>query len=114
MTCLIGIAASIPSLCVVPYALDSNDMKFFHPNGFVRAQEMVDYVADALDVLLAEAAEGKPRLLNIGYHLRICGRPGRFKAFSGVLDVLDKHRERIWIATRAEIAQAFIQSSQPS
>lgn len=103
-----------PPLCVVPYALDSNDMKFFHPNGFVRAQEMVDYVSDALEVLLAEAAEGKPRLLNIGYHLRICGRPGRFKAFSGVLDVLDKHRDRIWIATRADIAQAFIQSSQPS
>jgi hypothetical protein len=43
-------------LVVVPHALDANDMKFFHPNGFVRAAEMVDYVADALDVLEAEAA----------------------------------------------------------
>ena len=54
-----------PPLLVVPYALDSNDMKFFHPNGFVRAREMVEYVTDALDVLEAEAARGLPRLLNL-------------------------------------------------
>ncbi|MEM0908080.1 MAG: polysaccharide deacetylase family protein, partial [Pseudomonadota bacterium] len=72
-------------LIVVPYGLDANDMKFFHPNGFVRATEMLEYVADALDVLEAEAEQGLPRLLNIGFHLRIVGRPGRFKAFEGVL-----------------------------
>ena len=94
-------------LLVVPYALDTNDMKFFHPNGFVRAAEMVDYVADALDVLEAEAARGAPRLLNIGFHLRIVGRPGRFKAFEGVLRELTRRRERLWIARRDEIAQAF-------
>jgi peptidoglycan/xylan/chitin deacetylase (PgdA/CDA1 family) len=94
-------------LMVVPYALDANDMKFFHPNGFVRASEMVEYVADALDVLAAEADRGLPRLLNIGFHLRIVGRPGRFKAFAGVLDELDRRRDRLWIATRADIARAF-------
>lgn len=94
-------------LMVVPYALDANDMKFFHPNGFVRAAEMVEYVADALDVLEAEAARGLPRLMNIGFHLRIVGRPGRFKAFAGVLDELDRRRDRVWIATRAQIARAF-------
>lgn len=94
-------------LVVVPYGLDANDMKFFHPNGFVRASEMVEYVADALDVLGAEADRGLPRLMNIGFHLRIAGRPGRFKAFAGVLEDLERRRDRIWIATRAQIAQAF-------
>lgn len=94
-------------LLVVPYALDANDMKFFHPNGFARAAEMVDYVTDALDVLESEAARGLPRLLNIGFHLRIAGRPGRFKAFTGILDALERRRDRIWIATRADIARAF-------
>jgi peptidoglycan/xylan/chitin deacetylase (PgdA/CDA1 family) len=94
-------------LLVVPYALDSNDMKFFHPNGFVRAREMVDYAADALSTLLDEARAGKPRLLNLGFHLRIAGRPARFPAFAGILDMLAARRDEIWIATRAEIAAAF-------
>jgi peptidoglycan/xylan/chitin deacetylase (PgdA/CDA1 family) len=100
-------------LVVVPYALDTNDMKFFHPNGFVRASEMVDYVTDALNVLEAEAARGVPRLLNIGFHLRIVGRPGRFKAFEGVLAELDRRRDRIWLARRIEIAEAFDRAAAP-
>ncbi|MFD2238959.1 polysaccharide deacetylase family protein [Aureimonas populi] len=94
-------------LLVIPYALDTNDMKFFHPNGFVRAVEMVDYVRDALDVLEAEAARGHARLLNIGFHLRIIGRPGRFKAFQAILDELTRRRDRLWIARRIDIARAF-------
>lgn len=97
-------------LIVVPYALDANDMKFFHPNGFVRAADMIEYVSDALDVLEAEAAEGMPRLLNIGFHLRIVGRPGRFKAFEGVLAGLSQRRERLWIARRMDIARAFAEA----
>jgi peptidoglycan/xylan/chitin deacetylase (PgdA/CDA1 family) len=98
-------------LVVLPYALDSNDMKFFHPNGFVRAREMVDYVADALSVLAAEAERGRPRLLNVGFHLRIAGRPARFPAFTGVLDLLAQHRDRLWLATRADIARAFAKAN---
>lgn len=94
-------------LLVVPYALDTNDMKFFHPNGFVRATEMVDYVADALDVLEAEGRAGGARLLNIGFHLRIVGRPGRFKAFDCILAELSRRRRNIWIARRVDIARAF-------
>jgi peptidoglycan/xylan/chitin deacetylase (PgdA/CDA1 family) len=98
-------------LLVVPYALDSNDMKFFHPNGFVRAGDMVGYVSDALDVLEAEAARGLPRLLNVGFHLRIVGRPGRFGAFTGVLDEIARRRGRLWVATREEIARAWVERS---
>jgi peptidoglycan/xylan/chitin deacetylase (PgdA/CDA1 family) len=102
-----------PALLIVPYALDSNDMKFFHPNGFVRASEMVAYVADALSVLIAEAKAGKPRLLNIGFHLRIVGRPARFKAFADVLALLRRHDADVWVATRVDIARSFAAQCPP-
>nr|WP_246339877.1 polysaccharide deacetylase family protein [Ancylobacter tetraedralis] len=95
------------ALLVVPYAFDSNDMKFFHPNGFVRADEMVDYVVDALDVLEAEAQRGHARLLNIGFHLRIVGRPARFKAFQAIIRELKRRESRLWVARRIDIARAF-------
>ena len=94
-------------LLVLPYALDSNDMKFFHPNGFVRADEMVDYVRDAIDVLLEEGEAGHPKLLNIGWHLRIAGRPGRFAAFKRVLELLESYGDKMWIARRDAIAKSW-------
>lgn len=100
-------------LLVLPYALDTNDMKFFHPNGFVRAREMVDYVADALEVLEEEAGRGHARLLNIGFHLRICGRPARFPAFRDILRLLAGRGDRIWVARRDEIARAFLAAVPP-
>jgi peptidoglycan/xylan/chitin deacetylase (PgdA/CDA1 family) len=101
-------------LLVVPYALDTNDMKFFHPNGFVRARDMVEYVMDALATLEAEAARGLPRLLNLGFHLRICGRPGRFAAFAAILATLAGRRDRLWLARRCDIARAFMAASPPT
>ncbi|MCZ8261388.1 MAG: polysaccharide deacetylase family protein [Beijerinckiaceae bacterium] len=100
-------------LLVLPYALDTNDMKFFHPNGFVRAGEMVDYVSDALEVLLSEADQGRPRLLNIGYHLRICGRPARFPAFEQVLARLAALGDRVYVGRRDAIARAFAAACPP-
>jgi peptidoglycan/xylan/chitin deacetylase (PgdA/CDA1 family) len=102
--------AGAKPLLVVPYALDANDMKFFHPNGFVTADAMVVYVADALDVLLGEAERGRARLLNIGFHLRIVGRPGRFAALARILDRLQALGDRIYIGTRADIARSFAAS----
>jgi len=72
-------------LTVLPYNLDTNDMKFFHPNGFVRAAEMVEYVRDAVDQLLLEAERGRSSTLSIGLHLRISGRPARFRAVTHIL-----------------------------
>lgn len=96
-----------PELLVLPYALDTNDMKFFHPNGFVRAAEMTGYVCDALDTLIGEAERGRSSLLNIGFHLRICGRPARFPAFLETLKRLGELDGRIWVAERRQIAAAF-------
>lgn len=96
--------AAYPSLLVLPYALDTNDMKFFHPNGFARASEFSDYIADALAIMLAEAARGRSGLLNIGLHLRISGRPARFRAVEQIFELLVRHREDIWLARRIDIA----------
>ena len=98
-------------LTVLPYNLDTNDMKFFHPNGFVRAVEMVGYVRDAMDQLLAEAAQDRSSTLSIGFHLRICGRPARFRAVTEILEYLASLEGRIWRAQRIEIARHFAASS---
>lgn len=94
-------------LTVLPYNLDTNDMKFFHPNGFVRAAEMVDYVRDAVDQLLSEAERGRSATLSIGFHLRICGRAARFRAVTGILEYLASLDGRIWRAQRIDIARHF-------
>jgi peptidoglycan/xylan/chitin deacetylase (PgdA/CDA1 family) len=100
-------------LLVVPYALDTNDMKFFHPNGFCRSSEFVSYVQDALHVLLAEADRGKSSILNVGFHLRICGRPGRFRAVEQIMDLIKELGSKVWIARRIDIARHAIATLPP-
>jgi hypothetical protein len=80
-------------------------MKFYHPNGFVTSDEFVSYVRDAIDALLAEGARGKPKMLNIGYHLRIAGRPARIGTLTRVLEYLRSFGGDVWIARRDEIAR---------
>ena len=91
-------------MLVLPYALDSNDMKFFHPNGFVQPGDFSGYVAAALDQLIEEGRRDAPRMLSVGFHLRICGRPARFRAVEAILQDLQRRGSDVWIATRAEIA----------
>jgi len=91
-------------LLILPYGLDCNDMKFFHPNGFVVPQQFVDYAKAAMDQLIAEGERGVPKLLNIGLHLRICGRPARFAAVEGILKLLEARRGEVWVARRRDIA----------
>lgn len=91
-------------LLVVPYALDSNDAKYFHPNGFVTPQEFVDYVEAALDQVIEEAGRGRSCLLNLGFHLRISGRPARFRAVERVLATVKARGDAVWVAQRRDIA----------
>lgn len=98
-------------LVVLPYNLDCNDMKFFHPNGFVRADEMIEYVRDALEQLISESQQGKSATLSVGYHLRISGRPARFKAFSKLLGLLQELGSQVWVARRIDIVNAYQQLS---
>ena len=99
-------------LIVVPYNLDTNDMKFFHPNGFVRSAEMYEYVCDAVEQLLIEARAGKSSTLSIGFHLRIGGRPARFRAVTKILEYLADLDAQIWRARRIDIARHFAAVSQ--
>ena len=93
------------TILALPYAMDTNDMKFYHPNGFVTADEFVNYIRDAIDALLEEGARGQPKLLNIAYHLRIAGRPARIATLTRVLDYLKGLGDAAWIARRSDIAR---------
>jgi len=95
---------------VVPYALDTNDMRFSSASGFPSGQEYFNYLRDAFDVLYDEGdprALDAPKMLSIGLHCRITGRPGRLAALSRFLDHVRSH-EDVWIAQRVEIARHWI------
>ena len=92
---------------IVPYTLDTNDMRFASPSGFANGTELFDYLRDAFDVLYAEGAE-RPKMLSIGMHCRLLGRPGRFASLQRFLDHLHRH-EQVWICRRADIARHWIE-----
>ncbi len=95
----------VPHL-VVPYTLDTNDMRFALPQGFSHGGEFFDYLRDAFDVLYAEGDE-RPAMLSVGMHCRLLGRPGRFRALQRFLDHLEQH-DRVWICRRVDIAHHWI------
>ena len=92
---------------VVPYTLDTNDMRFATPQGFNSATQFFDYLRDSFDVLYAEGAE-HPKMMSIGMHCRLLGRPGRFIALQRFLDHIAAH-ERVWVCRRIDIAQHWRQ-----
>lgn len=94
-------------MLVLPYGFDTNDMKFFHPNGFVQPEDFSNYVSAALATLIEEAERGRSAMLSVGFHLRICGRPARFRAVKTVLAQLARLEGQVWVATRADIAAHF-------
>lgn len=92
-----------PGQLVVPYSLDTNDMRFASAYGFATAAQFATYLGDAFDVLYQEGAQA-PRMMSIGLHGRIVGRPGRTKALVAFLDHLAAHPS-VWVARRVEIAE---------
>src|SRR5215475_2909969 len=88
---------------VVPYTLDANDMRFATPQGFNTAEQFFIYLRDAFDVLYAEGAE-QPKMMSIGMHCRLLGRPGRFRALQRFLDHVQAH-DRVWVCRRIDIAR---------
>ena len=85
---------------IVPYTLDANDFKFLLPNGFVTSDDFYRYLVDAFEQLHAEGG----RMMSVGLHCRIAGRPGRARALDRFLEYLRGH-EDAWVTTRAEIAR---------
>jgi putative urate catabolism protein len=92
---------------VVPYTLDTNDMRFATPQGFNTATQFFDYLRDSFDVLYAEGDE-TPRMLSIGMHCRLLGRPGRFIALQRFLDHIARY-DRVWVCRRIDIARHWQQ-----
>ncbi|QBF32058.1 polysaccharide deacetylase family protein [Thalassococcus sp. S3] len=89
---------------VLPYAFDTNDMRFYNNGGFVFAEDFARYCIAGFDRLLAES-RAAPRMLSIGLHTRIIGRPARIAGLEALLDHIAG--TDAWIATRAEIARAW-------
>ena len=105
------VAAGRPHL-VVPYTLDNNDMKFGGYQGFNSGDQFFAYLRDAFNVLYAEGAE-RPRMMSVGLHMRLVGRPGRFAALQRFLDHVQKHPD-VWICRRVDIARHWIAHHPPA
>lgn len=90
---------------VLPYAFDTNDMRFYNGGGFVFAEDMARYCITAFDRLLTESRDA-PRMLSIGLHTRIIGRPARIGGLEAFLDHALSAQD-VWFATRADIARAW-------
>jgi len=99
-------AAGKPHL-VVPYTLEANDMRFSTVQGFNSGDQFYSYLRDSFDVLYAEGATA-PKMMSVGLHCRIAGRPGRFAALQRFLDYVMQH-EKVWICRRVDIARHWHQ-----
>ncbi len=96
----------VPHL-VVPYTLDVNDMRFSLPQGYSQAEDFFVYLRDSFDALYAEGAES-PKMMSVGMHCRLLGRPGRIVALQKFLDHIAKH-DRVWVCRRIDIARHWKQ-----
>ena len=96
----------------VPYTLDANDMRFATPQGFNSGEQFFDYLKASFDTLYAEG-ETAPKMMSIGLHCRLVGRPGRAAALARFLDYVQSH-ERVWVATRLDIARHWIAHHPPA
>jgi putative urate catabolism protein len=104
-----GARGRVPHL-VVPYALDTNDMRFATPQGFNSGDQFFACLRDAFDTLYAEgdpAGANAPRMLSIGLHCRLAGRPARLAALARFLDHVRAH-DHVWCARRIDIARHWI------
>jgi OHCU decarboxylase len=97
---------------IVPYTMDCNDMRFAIPAGFTQGGDFEAMVRDAFDVLYAEGQAGAPKMLSIGLHCRLIGRPSRAAALKRVIDYMQSH-EGVWFATREEIADHWAATHPP-
>jgi putative urate catabolism protein len=98
---------------VVPYTLDTNDMRFASPAGFSNGDEFFAHLRDAFDVLYAEGLDGSPKMLSVGLHCRLAGRPARTRALERFLDHVQSH-DSVWLARRIEIAEHWRRIHPPA
>ncbi|CAF4198352.1 unnamed protein product [Adineta steineri] len=89
---------------IIPYTLDANDMRFATPQGFNCGDQFYTYLKDQFDILYEEGKKGHPKMVTIGLHCRLIGRPGRIASLVRFIDYIQGH-DKVWIPTRLEIAQ---------
>jgi putative urate catabolism protein len=96
----------------IPYTLDTNDMRFAVAQGFNSGEQFFAYLRDAFDALYAEG-ESAPKMLSIGLHCRLVGRPGRIVGLQRFLDHIAAH-DRVWVPRRIDIARHWHQHHKPA
>lgn len=88
---------------IVPYTLDANDMRFATPQGFNAGDQFFTYLKDSFDALYEEGLDGQPKMMSIGLHCRLAGRPGRVMAIKRFIEYAKSH-DKVWFARRIDIA----------
>lgn len=99
-----GHGNAISPQLVIPYTLDANDMRFATAQGFNSGDQFYAYLKDSFDTLYREGADGRPRMMSIGLHCRLVGRPGRAESLRRFIEYVQGH-DKVWIARRADIAK---------
>lgn len=97
---------------IVPYTLDANDMRFAIQAGFTAGDQFFNYLKDSFDVLYEEGRSGAPKMLSVGLHCRLVGRPGRAAALARFLDYVQGH-EQVWVCRRIDIARHWHEQHAP-
>ena len=96
----------LPQL-IIPYTLDANDMRFATPQGFNAGDQFFAYLKDTFDTLWAEGEAGAPKMMSVGLHCRLVGRPGRAAALARFVDYV-MGRDKVWVARRIDIARHWM------
>ncbi len=97
---------------IIPYTLDANDMRFATPQGFNSGDQFFSYLKDSFDALYAEGEAGSPKMMSIGLHCRLIGRPGRVMALARFIDYIQSH-DKVWIPRRVDIAEHWAKTHPP-
>ena len=95
---------------IIPYTLDNNDMRFATNQGFNSGYQFFQYLKDSFDCLYEEGSK-YPKMMSIGLHCRLIGRPGRMKSLLNFLDYIQKFSD-VWICKRDEIASHWYKNYQ--
>ncbi len=100
------------SQLVIPYTLEANDMRFATAPGYVTGEQFFQYLKDAFDVLYAEGQAGAAKMMSVGLHCRLAGRPGKIAGLKRFLDHAHAH-EGVWFPRRIDIARHWAKTHPP-
>lgn len=98
---------------IIPYTLETNDMRFATPQGFNSGDQFFTYLKDAFDMLYREGQKGSPKMMSVGLHCRLIGRPGRIAALRRFMEYVASH-DKVWVPQRIEIARHWYEHHMPA